>query len=382
MIKKEIIEDDISRIYHSFYGEKHNVCINAINFNKVTTIPGKLQLRKGVEIAFEFEEGVIRNFSEWSIKLKDIINCRLLEECTVELLLENPVNVEHIDANAQKLNSINYIVHIYSNEAKYIVKEIKNELAKETNNNKRRKQEIHYENIYYNNIKKNYQTFLITSKFGRNVPKKVVYNGFLYFNNDYNNLNILFDSESEIKNLELFCSNKYTEISIAYDNICDYSRKGNNLKIVVENDKHNIEKELLKYFATPIDDWKIYEINIKSEKALEIYNLLQKKIPLNHGIEEETFYCDNCGATVSDDSKKCPNCGAYFIEEDAKRENETSTKSNEMSGLLLILYIIFYPIIFIVSLPFMLLKNFTDLFKEDTRNEKEKNWDDWYNTRS
>lgn len=30
----------------------------------------------------------------------------------------------------------------------------------------------------------------------------------------------------------------------------------------------------------------------------------------------------------------------------------------------------------------MLLKNFTDLFKEDTRNEKEKNWDDWYNTRS
>lgn len=101
------------------------------NFNKVTTIPGKLQLRKGVEIAFEFEEGVIRNFSEWSIKLKDIINCRLLEECTVELLLENPVNVEHIDANAQKLNSINYIVHIYSNEAKYIVKEIKNELAKE-----------------------------------------------------------------------------------------------------------------------------------------------------------------------------------------------------------------------------------------------------------
>lgn len=117
----------------------------------------------------------------------------------------------------------------------------------------------------------------------------------------------------------MFCSNKYTEISIAYDNICDYSRKGNNLKIVVENDKHNIEKELLKYFATPTDDWKIYEINIKSEKALEIYNLLQKKIPLNHGIEEETFYCDNCGATVSDDSKKCAKLWCIFYRRRCKK---------------------------------------------------------------
>ena len=382
-------DDDFLKFYKKLRGEKYKVYINAINFKKVMTIPGILKLNKVYEnIEFEFEEGVIHNFSPWSIRLMNIISCKLSEENAIELLLDSSTNIETIDANAQKINSINYIVHIYSNEAEEIVKEINKELLKIKNKNKKRKQNITYENIYYDTIKKKYKTFLITGKFGRNIPKKITFTGFLYFNDISNNLTILFDSESERKNNELFCPNRNNEISIEYNDIINYTKNGNtiNFKICCDN---IIEKEALKFFGIPTDNSKIYEINIKSEKSLDIYNLLLKKTPLNYPDDNKMLYCGNYGAEVLEEDNQCPKCGLFFKEDNSgeiqyikQQKKERKKDRTYMSGLLLVLYIIFYPIIFLVSLPFMVLNNFVSIFKEDTRDENEKTWDDWRNTKS
>ena len=101
------------------------------------------------------------------------------------------------------------------------------------------------------------------------------------------------------------------------------------------------------------------------------------------------LYCGNCGAEVLEEDYQCPKCGLFFKEDNSdeiqynKQQKKKEKKDRTyMSGLLLVLYIIFYPIIFLVSLPFMILNNFVSIFKEGTRDENEKTWDDWRNTKS
>lgn len=339
--------------------------------NKIQILYGNVYVASNNFLRIDYDNTTGFYISNFSISIDNIYDFEMIEKDVLEITcFEGMCDYKNVDSEYEKINNYLYKFKIYSSSATNLYEDIKRKKEENFLSTKKFLEERILQNkkksrkIPDNKIK-------IKSLYGRTIPKKISYTGYVFDSYNGNCLAIMFDNISEKKYLGLQFGNSYenTSLFINYKDIVNYYIKDEKMHIKIYNDEpyggvlKSYIKENLLYFGIPIDN-NTFEIILESDDLAKIKKLLFEKIKLD---ENEQLINEK-----KERQKK----------EHKEKMQKYNNKSIINSGWFMILYFIFSPLIWIISLPFILLKNFIDLFKEDARNENEKTWDDWHNTRS
>lgn len=306
--------------------------------------------------------------SNFTLSIDDIYEYKIISEDKLEIVcFTDTYSLSHVDDNYQELGNYLYKFTIYIKEAKALYKDICDAKKIKLEKNKKSLE------ILINQKSKKFKTssddyIKIKGSYGRTSPKKMLYTGFAYetFNEKY--LTIQFDNESEKKYLgQQFKNNlENTRIDIKYEDILEYYIKAKKIHIKVYNNGsfggviRDCSKENLLYFGNLIEN-DVFEIILEGEEILKLKKLLSQRISLDKNEE------------IIEEKK---NEKIRKIEEEEKNYKH---KSSTGLGIFMIFYILFYPIFWIISLPFMIISNFTGSSEKYSPN---KTWNDWWNTKS
>ena len=313
--------------------------------------------------------------SNFSLNIDDIYEYKIISEDELEIVcFTDSYSLSHVDANYKELNNYLYKFTIYIKEVKALYKDISNAKKKSLEQKKKSLE------ICKNNLRtlKNYTTLpekaeignyiKVNGLYGRTIPKRIKYTGYAFEGDDGKCLIVQFDEVSEEKYLgQSFCDSfGNTKLFINYDNIIDYfiKEKKLHIKVFSNSDFYGANRDYLKenllYFGNLIEN-DIFEIILEGEEISKVKKLLSKRVALT---ENE----------VNIENKKVEK-----IRKRKEEEKKYKKKSSTGLGIFMIFYILFYPIFWIISLPFMIISNFTGNSEKYSPN---KAWNDWWNTKS
>lgn len=301
--------------------------------------------------------------SDFSLSINDIYECKNEDNNTLEIVcFTDTYSLSHVAAEYKELDNYLYKFTIYIKEVKALYKDICDAKKKNLERNKKS-----LESLINQKTKKlitsseNY--IKIKSSYGRMIPKKIFYTGFAYESFNGKCLTIQFDNESEKKYLGQQIGNNLenTRVDIKYEDIIDYYIQSKKLYIkVYDNRKYDFFTKQLLYFGK-VKEEDIYEIILEGEELSNLKKLLSKRVILEN-IEE----------IIEEKNQE-------KIRRIEETEKKYKSKSSTGLGIFIIFYILFYPIFWLISLPFMIISNFTGSSEKYSPN---KTWNDWWNTKS
>lgn len=340
--------------------------------NELKTLIGIAYVTDGNYLKIEYSNTTGFDFS---LPVDDIYEYKNEENNILEIVcFTSTYSLSHVDSQYEELGNYLYKFRIHLKEVKSLYKDI-SDAKKKRLEIKKKNIEIRNHNLeMLKNSRKKIETdeaekyIKINGSYGRTIPKKIAYTGFAYENSNENGLVIQFDDASEKKYLGQLFGNSFgnENIVINYNDIIDYYIKEKKLYIKVFNNgdfneiKRDYSKENLLYFGNLIEN-DIFEIILEGEDLLKLKKILSKRVVL----EENEIMVE----------EKKENKEKKIIEEQKKYKQ----KSTKGLGIFIIFYVLFYPLFWIISLPFMLISNFTGSYKKYSPN---KTWNDWWNTKS
>lgn len=307
--------------------------------------------------------------SNFSLSIDDIYEYKIISEDELEIVcFTDTYSLSHVDAEYKELNNYLYKFTIHIKEVKALYKDISVAKKKKL---KKKKENIE---ICKSNLRtlKNYTTITekaelknytkVKGSYGRTIPKKNKYTGYAFESAYEDCLIVQFDDTSEKRYIEQTFVDALgqTKIFIKYNEIKDYYIKSKKLHIKVFNNGDFNEIKNLLYFGDLIEN-DVFEIILEGEEIQKVKKLLSKRVVL----EENEVNIEN---------KKIEKTRKIKAE-----EKKYKKKSSAGLGIFMIFYILFYPIFWIISLPFMIISNFTGSSEKYSPN---KAWNDWWNTKS
>lgn len=343
--------------------------------DKIGSLDGEVYLASNDFLKVDYPNTTGFYVSNFSLNIDDIYEYNIKSNNELEIVcFTDTYSLSNVDSKYEEIGNYLYRFKIFLSDVESLYKDIFNAKKKRI---EIKKKNIEIKNRNLDTLKKSkaknevneYEKYIkINGLYGRTIPKKIAYTGFVYENSNKNGLVIQFDDASEKKYSGQLFENPFgnTNIVINYNDIVNYYIKTKKLYIKVFNNgdfnkiKRDYLKENLLYFGNLIEN-DIFEIILEGEDLLKLKKILSKKVVLekNEIMVEE----------------KKENKKQKIIEE----QNKYKQKSSKGLGIFIIFYVLFYPLFWIISLPFMIISNFTGSYKKYSPN---KTWNDWWNTKS